>query len=195
MNIGFKYASGKYILMVSDDLILEKGCIQKGYNEMERRINNGEKIGAGSFYFREYPRFNYYRVGVLPKNLIALNHGFYTKGALEDVGYLDEKNYNFYCSDGDIIMRMEEVGWKSIDLRDCFADHLCHLPQINKNKIPLSIIRDTTFFNKKYPYKRDKNKKKVFVKTKIDRSAFFWTSPQNVIIGYILFLISLIKKK
>ena len=51
--------------MVSDDLILHEGCLQNGYDELERRRINGEKIGAGAFYFREFPRHDFYRVGVL----------------------------------------------------------------------------------------------------------------------------------
>lgn len=77
MNIAFKYASAPYIVMVSDDLILHEGCLQNGYDELERRRINGEKIGAGAFYFREFPRHDFYRVGVLPKNYVTLNHGFY----------------------------------------------------------------------------------------------------------------------
>ena len=49
MNIAFKYASAPYIVMVSDDLILHEGCLQNGYDELERRRINGEKIGAGAF--------------------------------------------------------------------------------------------------------------------------------------------------
>lgn len=50
MNIGFKYASSPYIVMVSDDLILEPGCLQYGYDEMENRRKNGEKVGSGAFF-------------------------------------------------------------------------------------------------------------------------------------------------
>ena len=38
-----------------------------------------KKVGAGAFYFREFPRHDFYRVGVLPKNYVTLNHGFYFK--------------------------------------------------------------------------------------------------------------------
>ena len=33
---------------------------------------------------------------------------------MEDVGYLDTVNYNFYAADGDVIMRLNECGWKSV---------------------------------------------------------------------------------
>lgn len=51
MNIGFKYAHSDYICMVSDDLILAPMCLQKGYDELKSRIEAGEKLGGGAFYF------------------------------------------------------------------------------------------------------------------------------------------------
>ena len=44
MNIGFKYAHSDFICMVSDDLILAKGCLQNGLNEIKSHIAKGEKI-------------------------------------------------------------------------------------------------------------------------------------------------------
>lgn len=49
MNIGFKYSHSDYIVMVSDDLILAPNCLQKGYDEIKRRIESGEKIGVVLF--------------------------------------------------------------------------------------------------------------------------------------------------
>lgn len=158
MNIAFKYASAPYIVMVSDDLILHEGCLQNGYDELERRRINGEKIGAGAFYFREFPRHDFYRVGVLPKNYVTLNHGFYFKKALEDVGYLDTVNYNFYAADGDVIMRLNECGWKSVALENCFSEHLCHKPKLrNRGVLSPSNERDMNTFRKRYPFEKTKN--------------------------------------
>jgi glycosyltransferase involved in cell wall biosynthesis len=187
MNIGFRYASAKYIVMVSDDLIIGKGCLQKGYDEMERRIASGEKIGSAAFFFREFPRHNYYRVGLLPGGTIALNHGFYYKQALEEVGYLDEKNYNFYAADGDVIMRLNQAGWHSIFLENCYAEHLCHKPTF-KNKEKLSPLhkRDMDTFQKKYP---SEQKNEYIVRTgsvTINKSAFFLHAFTNVFWGYLL---------
>jgi len=188
MNIGFRYASGKYILMVSDDLILEKGCILKGFDEMEQRSAAGEKVGSGSIFFREFPRHDYYRVGVLPGDNIALNHGFYLKEALEDVGYLDEKNYNFYFADSDVIMRIGMKGWKTIALESCFAEHLCHKPTFNKKKnYPLSHVCDEKMFNMKYSDIKQINKTiKIKEKVEINTFAFYRYALMNVLIGYCL---------
>lgn len=149
MNIGFRYAHGKYIVMVSDDLILADDCLQNGYDAMEDFSKSGLKVGAGAFYFREYPRHNYYRVGTLG-SYIALNHGYYLKAALEEIDYIDEKSYNFYCGDGDLIMRLNNAGWKTVDLPKCFALHLNH--KISRHKsLPKWRIQDENTFCDKYP--------------------------------------------
>jgi glycosyltransferase involved in cell wall biosynthesis len=185
MNIGFKYAHSDYIVMVSDDLILAKGCLQNGFDKLNFLRNNGEKIGAAAFYFREYPRHDYYRIGHTPGDYIILNHGFYVKEALESVGYLDEINYNFYCADGDVIIRMNNSGWKSIALDDCFAVHLCHKPMFKKN-IPLWQIRDINVFKKKYPSKINKEYDIVKNNLKINLSSFIFSAPMNVLLGFVL---------
>ena len=151
MNIGFKYAKAKWIVMVSDDLILEKGCLQNAYDELNELTLKGEKIGGGAFFFKEFPRHPYYRTITLPQNYVNINHGFYNKEALEEINYIDEKNYNFYCGDGDLSMRLNRAGWKTITLNNSFALHLCHKPSFKKQKISKSTERDIKYFKTKYP--------------------------------------------
>ena len=187
MNIAFKYASAPYIVMVSDDLILHEGCLQNGYDELERRRINGEKIGAGAFYFREFPRHDFYRVGVLPKNYVTLNHGFYFKKALEDVGYLDTVNYNFYAADGDVIMRLNECGWKSVALENCFSEHLCHKPKLrNRGVLSPSNERDINTFRKRYPFEKTKNYFIKYTNQTISKKPFYLYAFANVFYGYLL---------
>lgn len=173
MNIGFKYASAPWIVMVSDDLILAKGALQNGFDELVNRTKKGEKIGGGAFYFREYPRHSYYRVGLLPKNYIHVNHGFYFKKALEEVNFIEEKEYNFYCADGDLTMKLNDKGWRTIALENCFADHLVHKPNFGKNKVSSATKRDITVFNNKYPY----NCTQLYFKKEVNISndvSLFW---------------------
>lgn len=186
MNIGFKYSHADYIVMVSDDLILAPGCIQKGYDELKRRIGNGEKIGGGAFFFREYPRHDYYRVITIPKGYININHGFYYKPALEDVNWLDEMNYYFYYGDSDITMRLNEKGWRTIPLDECYAAHLAHLP-VNKKKIPKWYMSDIEMFNAMYPYECIGDAiLKSSVNANIDVSVFWRCALKNVLCGYLL---------
>ena len=87
---------------------------------------------------------------------------------MEDVNWLDEINYYFYCGDGDITMRLNEKGWKTIPLNECYAAHLVHLP-VKKKKIPKWNQIDMDTFNKLYPYKRIGDAiKKANINIKID---------------------------
>lgn len=186
MNIGFKYAHSDYICMVSDDLILAPGCLQKGFDEIKQRIDAGEKIGGGAFYFREYPRHNYYRVIKLPNDYININHGFYYKPALKDVGWLDETSYNFYSGDGDIAMRLNLAGWETLRLKECFALHLAHLPSW-KRELPQWYHEDVAMFNNKYGYLNKAEELEKSECVQVINSISFWRYAfGNVISGYLL---------
>lgn len=195
MNIAFKYASSSWIVMVSDDLILARGALQKGYDELNQRVSNGEKVGGGAFYFREYPRHSYFRVGLLPRDIITINHGFYNKKALEDVNYIEEHDYNFYCADGDLILRMAEKEWKVIALEDCYANHLVHKPKFGEIKHSASTLRDISKFEKRYPY--PKSREQIIKKSEISISniAFWKAAFLNCVLGSFLNVYDKIKSK
>ena len=186
MNIAFKYASSDWIVMVSDDLILANGALQKGYDELTKRQKNGEKLGGGAFYFKEYPRHNYYRVGMLPGDNVMINHGFFWKPALKDINYIDENNYNFYCADGDLVMRLNVSGWKTIPLENSFANHLVHKPNFNKEKYSPSIKRDISFFNSKYPHTQKVKELKKVVDINFNSAPFWKYALSNCILGLLL---------
>lgn len=187
MNIAFKYASSDWTVMVSDDLILANGALQKGYDELTKRQENGEKLGGGAFYFKEYPRHNYYRVGMLPGDNIMVNHGFFWKPALREINYIDEKNYNFYCADGDLVMRLNLSGWKTIPLENSFANHLVHKPNFNKEKYSPSIKRDISFFNSKYSViKETKQLKKRIININFNSAPFWKYAFSNCLLGLLL---------
>lgn len=187
MNIGFKATHSDYICMVSDDLILAPGCLQKGYDEMKCRIEKGEKIGGGAFFFREYPRNNYFRVIKLPKGNYNINHGFYYKEALKEVEWLDETSFNFYNGDGDIAMRLNESGWKTIPLYNCFALHLVHMPTLDKSKLPKWYFKDEETFNNKYGhYEYDETMEKHSECPYIDSRPFWRYALKNVVTGFAL---------
>lgn len=185
MNIGFKCAHSDFICMVSDDLILAKGCLQKGVNKLKEHIAKGEKIGGGAFYFREWPRHDYYRVIKLANENIHINHGIYYRPAMKDVGWLDEKNFNFYCADGDFTMRLNNAGWKTIDLHECFAAHLVHMPK-RKRAIPQWYVEDGETYHRLYPQKVEEPLKKHPKLPKIDVRSFWMYAFKNVVCGYLL---------
>lgn len=194
MNIGFKYAHSDYICMVSDDLILAPGCLQKGYDEIVNRINHGEKIGGGAFYFREYPRHDYYRIIMLAEGNVHINHGIYYRPAMEAINWLDEANYNFYCADGDFTMRLNRAGWKTIALNECFAAHLVHLPR-SKKSVPKWQIKDIETYGHFYPEKVLEPIRKHPLLPLINVRAFWKSALKNVILGYMLKCIDKYEKR
>lgn len=194
MNIGFKAAHSDYICMVSDDLILAPGCLQKGYDGIRKRIDSGEKIGGGAFFFREYPRDDFYRVGLVFKDYVNVNHGFLYKPAMEEIGWLDEKSYNFYCADADVAIRLNEQGWKTILLEGCYALHLSHLPMW-KSKIPNWYYDDLNTYKTKYSIRPSKDRIESFpTEASISPVPFWRSAPLNVLSGYLLRFIDKIRK-
>lgn len=126
MNLGFKAAQGKYICMLSDDCLVVPGAIKNGYQLFEAELNNGEKIGAVAFYFRNWPEQEDYFVGLTLGGKMYVNHGLYIKSAMEEVGYIDENSYMFYCADGDLCLKMWQKGYSVIDSPESFIEHHSH---------------------------------------------------------------------
>lgn len=126
MNLGFRQTKAPWILMISDDLVLCRGAIQNGVEMLNELQRQGRRIGGGAIYFREYPRERDYRVVLLPGGYIHINHGFFWNEAMQDVGYADEENFEFYGADGDLTMRLNLAGWTTVALEKSYAEHLNH---------------------------------------------------------------------
>lgn len=126
MNLGFKAAQGKYICMLSDDCLVVPGAIKNGYQLFEEKLQKGEKVGAMAFYFRNWPEQKDYFVGLTLGGKMMVNHGLYLKAAMEEVGYVDEELYMFYCADGDLCLRMWQKGYVCVDSPNSFIEHHTH---------------------------------------------------------------------
>lgn len=125
MNLGFKCASGKYILMISDDCLMLPDSINNGVNQFEKLINNGKKIGAIAFYWRNWPEMDNYWVG-LAFGKIFVNHGLYLREALIDVDWINESDYSFYHGDGDLSLKIWNKGYEIVDAEASFIEHFSH---------------------------------------------------------------------
>ena len=149
MNLGFKSAQGKYICMVSDDCLIVPGAIKNGYNLFEQKLNDGEKIGAVAFYWRNYGMHKKYFVMKTLGNILYLNHGLYLNKALQDVDYIDEENYFFYNGDCDLGLKLAHKGYKTITSENSYIEHFQHanlkLRETNYSKNNSDEIH---FFNK-----------------------------------------------
>jgi glycosyltransferase involved in cell wall biosynthesis len=152
MNLGFREARGKWIVMVSDDLLLCPDSIKRGLKVLEESQSNGLKVGGGALFWRDYPRRKAYHVKRLYGGVVHLNHGFLLKSALDYVGYIDEDAYEFYGADGDLSMRLHLANYPIVPLPGCLAEHLNHrLKRFGPwSKVPTSGDRDMETFVKKY---------------------------------------------
>lgn len=121
MNLGFKSASGRFLCMLSDDSLIVPGAIINGINLFEQCLENGEKLGAVAFYFRDYPLRKKYAVAINVGNLYV-NHGLYLKSALDEVGYIDE-NYHFYFADTDLVLKLKSNNYLCIASPNSFVEH------------------------------------------------------------------------
>ena len=124
MNLGFKAAQGKYILMISDDSILHKDAVQEGIDYLETLLEEDRKVGAVAFYFRAMPaRHQSYFVHRTPSGQIYVNHGLYLRSALEEIDWIDEETYQFYCADMDLCLRLQQHDYEVIDCQTAFVEH------------------------------------------------------------------------
>ena len=123
MNLGFRAARGELICMLSDDCLVVPGAIRNGIEELERRTASGDNVGAVAFYWRDWPVEDDYRVGLTYGDRMFVNHGLFTRVALEAVGYVDEDAFAFYHADGDLALRMAEAGFVCVDSPRSFVEH------------------------------------------------------------------------
>ena len=123
---------------------------------------------------------------MLPGNVININHGFYNKEALKDVNFIDENSFNFYCADGDLILRMHNKGWKIIALKGCYAEHLTHKPGIRRKAYSPATLRDIEVFNKRYPNGCDHECQTEYIKVSNGRRFFWKVAFINCFLGVLL---------
>jgi len=149
MNLGFKAAQGKYILMISDDCLVIPNSISNGINYFENLLTKGEKIGAIAFYWRNWPEQKEYFVGSFC-NRIFVNHGLFLKSVLDEVNYINEKDYKFYYADSDLCLRIADLGYKIVDSPTSFVEHYSHANLKQRHKNETYVQNDEDFFLAKW---------------------------------------------
>lgn len=123
MNLGFKVAQGKYVLMISDDCVLLPHALERGIAAFEERLGQGQKVGGAAFYFRNWPEERDYYVQRTLGGKLMVNHGLFLRDALEAVAWVDEDNYIFYKADGDLCLRLWAAGYEIVDVPGAFIEH------------------------------------------------------------------------
>lgn len=126
MNLAFKCAQGKYVCMLSDDCLLVPNAIINGINLFEENLQQGKKIGAMAFYWRNWSQQEKYYVCCTLGNKIYVNHGMYLNQVLKEVDYIDEDNFFFYNGDGDLCLKIWHAGYECIESPKSFVEHYPH---------------------------------------------------------------------
>jgi GT2 family glycosyltransferase len=123
MNLGFKCAEGRYICLISDDSVVHPDTLANGVRHFDREIAEGRRIGAVAFYWRSWPEERHYRVSSTLGNKAMVNHGLFLREAVESVGWIDDKRYDFYCADGDLALRLWHGGYEIVACNDALLEH------------------------------------------------------------------------
>lgn len=120
MNLAFKIAKGEFVLMISDDTILLPGAMARG---LETIRGEGARAGGAAFYFRNWPLEKEYYVQKTLGGRLMVNHGLFSRKALEKIGWADEETYHFYKADGDLSLRLWEAGYTIVDVPGAVVEH------------------------------------------------------------------------
>jgi glycosyltransferase involved in cell wall biosynthesis len=123
MNLGFKAAQGRYILMMSDDCLLVPGSMDRGIERFVELEASGRRIGGVAFYYRNWPNERDYYVQKTFGGKLMVNHGLFSRSAMEAVGWVDEARYQFYKADGDLCLKMWQAGFEITDCPGAFVEH------------------------------------------------------------------------
>lgn len=124
MNLGFRIAQGRWILMLSDDCVLVRDSVASAITHADELQRAGRKIGGVAFYYRDWPEERDYYVQTTLGAMLMVNHGLFSKDALVAVGYADEESYSFYKCDSDLALRMWAAGFEVVDCPNAFVEHL-----------------------------------------------------------------------
>jgi len=123
MNIVFRAAAGRLVLMISDDCLLLPGSIRAAVTRIDEANTAGLQVGGCAFYFRNWPEEQTYYVQRTLGGNLMVNHGIYIREALEAVGYADEDQYVFYKADTDLSLKIWQAGFHIIDSPGSICEH------------------------------------------------------------------------
>lgn len=151
MNLGFKTAHGKYALLISDDCLLVPGSLKNAVAQFEKAESSGIKLGGVSFFWRDYPDENRFKVAHhVIGDKSCLNFGLYLTQALKDVGYIDETNFQFYAADLDLCLRVWEKGYVFEDAEGSYLEHYYYANTKARNSNTASHQSDLAEFVKRW---------------------------------------------
>jgi glycosyltransferase involved in cell wall biosynthesis len=152
MNLAFKAASAEFTLMISDDCLLHPDAMANGVQFFKEELAKNKQLGAVPFYWRNWPEMRNYWVGRVYGDVYNVNHGLYLSAALGDVGYANEKDYQFYCADGDLALKMHSAGYAIVPCKNSFLEHYIHANETLRKENDLLAKMDCDTFERKWSH-------------------------------------------
>ncbi len=149
MNLGFKCAQGKYVVMISDDCLIVPGSIVNGIEYFDRCREQGTNVGALAFWWRNWPNDDRYFI-VKTFGKIIVNHGMFLRKALEDVKFIDENNYRFYHADSDLALKIWQKGYVILPSNGSYIEHHMLANEKVRKSNEVTSIEDWTSLGKKW---------------------------------------------
>jgi glycosyltransferase involved in cell wall biosynthesis len=150
MNLGFKVAHGELVLMISDDALLLPGSVNNALSFIKRERQSGRKLGGIAFYYRDWPIEEKYAVQHTIGGMLMVNHGIFTREALEAVGYCEERAYSFYKADSDLALKIWHAGYEIVACDGAYLEHLLPADEELRNFNNKTLARDRTVLHERW---------------------------------------------
>src|SRR3989304_4340451 len=121
-NFGFSKALGKWPMYASDDIIFNAGCFSKAVELLDKQ---NPEVAGGVFFYKNAiaePGWDRFGIDFTYGQKLLMNYGLVRLDYFRKVNGFD-KNYKFYCADGDLCLKFYEKGKQLIPLPGCFVVH------------------------------------------------------------------------
>jgi GT2 family glycosyltransferase len=177
MNLAFKAAQGKYILMISDDCLVLRDAPVAAIQQAEQLAKSGRRIGGVAMYFRDWPKEREYYVQRTLGGRLMVNHGLFLRSALEQIGWVDETTYDFYKADGDLNLRLWEAGYEIIDCPGAFIEHYFDPEEEKRIANSATMQKDREAYAARWRKELDKNAPK----RGMGRLSLAFEDPENTV--------------
>jgi GT2 family glycosyltransferase len=137
INSGIKYCSGKYILFLNNDMVIDKNCISalvksiessssvgmaapKLVNYYDRKLVSGGTWLSRAFYNGHIKGNNRSSKMIIP----YLGVGLIRKSIVDEYGYLFDPDYFIYGEDVDLGLRIRLLGKEILFVNDALLYHM-----------------------------------------------------------------------
>ena len=137
-NRGLRAARGEFVVLLTNDVYVEEGWLERLYECFEKHSDCGASTLASTQFNHsienKIEEGNWFSVAMLPKKL------------LDRLGYMDEE-FTGVFDDTDLLMRMYKLGYKMYRNFNCVVEHLIRATRGDDTE---NFIKNRILYNKKH---------------------------------------------